>query len=213
MTAPICASPNPDPAHFRQKAIPVNTELLITQILNSVSTKGQLAYLCHNLGWNLISSFPLDGDTVKHAVCKAAGLGPLPRPEATLAGAPQSAVTAANNQASIIFANLLAAGATTDSQLNIECAHIPEHVPNLNTMGLNGDLVRKTFCGHHQPIPVATAQTQLATVSTQYFIIVMKNISTTSGWLKWLCSNLNVAKMNSVGLVGASVHNAVCNNS
>ena len=209
---PICASSHapPNPAQIRPKLIVANTNILIPQLLNSVAGTDKLTYICNNIGLNLISSFPLNGDTVKEAVCLKAGQGLLPRPFATFEGAPAGAVAAAKNTASIIFANLLAAGATTDSQLNLDCTHMPDHLANLNTEGLNADLVQTTVCNQHTPVSPQVAQVDLVTYSTRYFITVLETIGSSPGWLQWLCANLDPVKMSSVGLDGNQVQKQVC---
>ena len=158
----------------------------------------------------MISSFPINDDSVIPAVCSAAGEQAPPQPEANLPEAPIQAVAAAKNTASIIFANVLAAGTTSETMLGFYCALAPGHVGHLNAEGLNGTLVQSTLCSIKEPISIEEARHVLRTWTTRYFLTVLESISNTHGYLDWLCHNLDVAKMNSVGLLGDSIQSQIC---
>ena len=211
-TDPICNSSHsdPDPGSIYPYYIVSNTQLFITQLLSSVTGTIGLKYMCSNLGFNMVNSFPFNSDVIIPAVCAAAGVAPPLQPEATLPFADQDAVDAAHNTASILFANVLAASAPTDTGLNVLCAQAPDHVANLNAEMMDGDLVQSKLCDIHEPLASTDARSMLVTWLTRYFITVVENISNTAGWGQWLCNNLDPVKLSSVGLDGYTVRMQVC---
>jgi len=181
-----------------------------TQLINSVNNTQRLATMCRNLNLDLLDYFPVNGNSVKDAVCHAAGTERAPQPENNRLRGDPAAVSAARNTQSILFAILYAANAQTGAELSDLCAQAPEYVEKLSAEHLNGSLVASTRCRFKKPIPIPVAKMMLRSWMTRYYITVLENVSNTAGWRKWLCSNLDAEKMDTVGLNGVGLLQQVC---
>ncbi|KAK3717635.1 hypothetical protein LTR37_005702 [Vermiconidia calcicola] len=210
--APICeastSAPNPKAAVLH--LVEYNTDLLAIQLANSFTGKADYEYLCNNIRSSMVNSFPLVGSEIKSAVCNVAGSQSASLSERNAPTANPKAVTKANDLGTIIYAQEWAAGAVTKAQLNALCADAPSHVPNINKMNLNGALWKSTVCNFKEVITVNQARKNLEESSSQYFVTVVKNISNVSNWTQWLCRNVDVAKMEAIGLDGEYVHEQFC---
>lgn len=47
-------------------------------------------------------------------------------------------------------------------------------------------------------------------MKVRYYVTVLENISDVGGWKKWLCDNMDVAKMDAVGLDGVGAQHQIC---
>ena len=183
------------------------------QLTSSFDTVQGPAYICNHIGFNMVSSFALNDLDVVDAVCKAGGVQTKPRPEATMPWASASAVQAARNTVSILFANILATGAATKSQLSALCSKAPDYVSHLNKEQLNGTLIQSTICGMDSPISVSDARNSIKTWTSRYFTTVVENISHDKGWLEWLCGNIDPDLLTFYGLYGSGVQSQICSDS
>lgn len=178
------------------------------------SFKGEEAfgYLCDNLAFFQIDQFYLTNENLFKAVCDRAGKQVPPRPFGRGAGRhiSEAAAFAARNTATILYSTLLAAGAETDLQLNVLCAHAPNYIDNLNAEMLNGTLMQSTLCEIREPLSVDEALSKILSWTSRLFITVLENIGDVGGWLGWLCKHLDVEGMNSVGLIGWGSKEQVC---
>ena len=190
-----------------------NTNIFISQLLSTFNSTDRFDYVCQHIGFNMVASFPINDLQVVDAICKAAGSQTKPRPEATLPWAPNNAVRAAQNTASVLFSVLWAAAATTDSQLNIACARAPDYVDPLNKEHLNGTLIESTLCGISDPIPAKRAQNTMKTWMSRYFTTVLENISQVDGWRSWLCDNIDPDMLDLAGTYGYGIQMQICNDS
>ena len=159
-----------------------------------------------------MDGFLLSDTAVIGAVCQEVGRSLPPRPEGIPgpADVDRNATTAARNTASILFATILAAGAETDSMLNIDCAHAPDHVDNLDIEMLNGTLVESTLCNITTILSIQESKGRVFEWSTRLFITIIESISNVGGYLDWLCSHLDAHRMQSVGLLGPGAVGQVC---
>lgn len=214
MIAPLCNAshgpPNPEVAF--PASIPAISAIIERQLVGSFTGNESFAYLCDHLAGFQIDQFYLTATKLLKAVCDKAGKQVPPRPFSS--GEPrhlsEAAAFAARNTASILYATLLAAGAESGLRINVLCAHAPNHIENLNTEKLNGTLVQSRLCSFKGPIPIGQARTQILSWTSRLFITVLENIGEGDDWLKWLCVNLHVEKMNKVGLIGWSGKQQVC---
>lgn len=213
-TASLCNTSAP---HAAADVVPYtieyNTDLFVTQLLSSFTNTEALAHICGVIDFNMVSSFGLNDFNVVNAVCSGAGMQAKPRPEASLPWAPSAAVSAAKNTASILFANILAIGATTESDLSFLCAKVPDYIPCLNEEQLNGTVLQSRVCSITQPILTSDGIDLVTTWRTRYFITVIENISDSDGWLDWLCANIDPGLLTFNGLYGMAVQQQVCNDS
>lgn len=147
-------------------------------------------------------------------MCEKAGKQVPPRPFGEDAGSPisEAAAYASKNTASKLYATILAASAATDVELNVLCAHAPEHIDNLNTEMLNGTLVQSTLCSYPKPHKLGWYAYQILALSSRLFTTVLENIGNVDSdeWLNWLCTHLSEEGMNNVGLYGAGVSQQIC---
>ena len=214
-TAPICqlSHSGPNSTLAATQIIEYNSNVFAIQLLNSFKGNNSLSYLCNSLRPDMIESFALLDSTVKPAICHTAGLPVAPQPESDPLKASDGAVQAAKNTASVIFAELLVAGALKSSEVKLLCAHAPNHVASLNAEHLNGSLVQSTLCKYTEPISIAQAKSSLAAWLSRYFTTVIESISNTNNWLDWLCKHLDVDGMDSAGLNGVGIQQQVCSDS
>lgn len=203
---------SPGPDHAFPNSIPAISAIVERQLTGSFTGKNAFAYLCDNLAFFQIDQFFLTDSKLLTAVCGKAGKQVPPRPFGADAGRPigQSAGFAARNTASILYATLFAAGAESDLQLNVMCAHAPDHIVNLDAEQLNGTLVESTLCDIKTPLQIDEAQSKILSWTSRLYITVLENIGDTPDWLGWLCENLDTEGMNSVGLVGWGSKQSVC---
>jgi hypothetical protein len=201
----------PNTTYATTNSIWYNSKIFTTQLLNSFNGTDRFDTLCNRLEIDLLEYFPVIGESVKEAVCQASTLQLAPEPEANPIPGNPAAVKAAKNTASIIYAILVAAGATTDTELNLNCAHAPDYISSLNKIHLNGTMVESTMCEIKKPIAAAEVRSMLRTWMTRYYITIVENISEGNTWLSWLCDNVDIEKMNAVGLSGKAVQYRVCN--
>lgn len=202
--------PNPDIAF--PNSIPAVSAIIERQLVGSFRGKEAFAYLCDNLGTFSINQFYLTDSNLLRAVCGRAGQQVPPRPFGTEAGRhlSKAAAFAARNTASILYATLVAAGVESDLELNVLCAHAPEHTANLNAESLNGTLVESTLCSIKAPLTVVQTQHKILSWTSRLFITVLENVGNVDGWLHWLCENLDEEGMNGVGLIGWGSKLQVC---
>ena len=186
------------------------TKVFISELLSTFNNTDAYAQICNDLGFNMVSSFAINDLLVEEAVCAAAGVQTKPRPEATLPWAPNSAVHAARNTASILFSIIWVAAATSDSQLSIACARAPDYTSHLNNERLNGTLIQSTLCSFKNPVSVNQADHLVRTWMSRYFTTVIENIGQGAGWIGWLCSNIDPEKLNAAGLYGYGIQSQVC---
>ncbi|KAK5119210.1 hypothetical protein LTR85_007824 [Meristemomyces frigidus] len=191
-----------------------NTKVFVTQLTNAFAAgnaDAALTYLCGNLRFILLDGFHMMDGLALRSTCTAAGLQAPPRPAQPAATVNPDITNAYVNTASILYGLLFASSATSDTQLNIYCAHAPEYVPSLNALMLNGTLVQSTICNVQAPISTEDGIATIRTWTSRIFITVVENVSNVDGWLSWLCENLDTDAMEAVGLDGQAVHTQVCN--
>ncbi len=210
--APLCNMSHtvPNTTYATVNSIYYNSKIFTTHLLNSFNSTAGFDTLCRHLNIGLLDSFPVNGQNVKTAACRAGVQAIAPEPESAPAIANQTAVKAAKNTASIIYAILVASAATTGSELNLYCAHAPDYVTSLNEIELNGSLVESILCKFTAPIAGPEAKSTLVTWMSRYYITVLENASKVEGWLDWLCQNVDVEKMNAAALDGDAVKYQIC---
>jgi len=212
---PICdqSHSNPNVTIALPWALLYTTEVFATQLLHAFAannTNASMNYLCDNLRYLLIDGFHMLDARVINATCIAGGTQMNPRPEGALAQINTNITAAYVNAASILYGLMFASSARTNSQLNILCAHAPDYVSSLDAMMLNGTLVQSTICEVTEPMSTDAGVSAIKTWSSRIFTTVVENVSNVSGWLTWLCDNLDEDAMESVGLDGQAVHKQVC---
>lgn len=211
-TEPFCNSSYS--ALSSAEVVPYNdlyaTNVFISHILSAFNSAAAYAHLCNVAGFNLIASFAIDDMTVIDAICIAGGQGLKPRPEANLPWASNSAVSAARNTASVLFAIIWSSAAASNSQLNASCARAADYVDNVNKEQLNGTVVQSTICQFTGPISTAQGREMVRTWLSRYFITVLENISNGDGYLEWLCENIDPKKLNHAGLNGYGIQSQIC---
>lgn len=210
--APICNMSHSDPSGSVAKpwTIYYKSQMLVAQLLSSFNNTEAFGYLCNDLRFDMLDAFYLDDTAVIGSMCDAAGKQLPPRPEGATIKVNPNAVAAVNATMSITYGFMYAASATSNSQLNILCAHAPEHISSLIAEGLDGNVVQSTLCNITEPLSAGEATNMLSVWSTRTFITVIENISNVGGYLGWLCINVNVGMMNAAGLVGAAVQQQIC---
>lgn len=211
---PICnashSAPNPEEAF--PNSIPAISEIIERQLVGSFTGKDNFGYICDNLAFLQIDQFSLTNDNLFQAVCDQAGKQVPPRPVGPSAGhiIGEAARFAARNTATILYSTLLAAGAESDIQLNVLCAHAPNYIDNVNAEMLNGTLMASRLCAIKEPLSVEAARSEILSWTSRLFVTVLENIGNVGGWLDWLCDHLDVEGMNSVGLIGWGSKEQVC---
>lgn len=211
---PICNSSqsNPNTSVALPWTISYNSDVFTTQLLNSFgnTTNASLTYLCSNLDYTLLDGVHLDETRVITAVCAGAGLQAPPRPEQPPAQINGSVTDAYVNSVSTLYALLFASSGRSNSQLNIYCAHASEYITSLNALQLNGKLVESTICNITQPLSVDAVVSAIGTWSSNIFTTILANAGTGREYLPFVCENVDVDAMNSVGLDGSAVHSHLC---
>ena len=188
------------------------TEVFVTQLLNAFAPGNSTPYdyLCENLRFLSLDSFRLKDARVVNATCGMADRQQQPRPEGPMVVLNTNATAAYTDAISTLFGLMFASSATTDSQLDIYCAHVPEYVPALDAMLLNGALVASTICNTTVPLTVAQSTEAIRTWASKAFAIAIAGSSNVSGWMSWLCTNLDAESLNSVGLDGKAISADIC---
>ncbi|KAK6393085.1 hypothetical protein LTR65_002776 [Meristemomyces frigidus] len=212
---PICnaSHSNPNTTVALPWTILYNTRVFVTQLTNAFAAdnaNAPLAYMCGNLRFILLDGFHMMDGLALNATCAAAALQAPPRPAQPAATVNANTTSAYVNTASIMYGLMIASSATSDSQLSIYCAHAPEYIASLNAMMLNGTLVQSTICDVKEPMTSDEGIAAIRTWSSRIFCTVVENVSNVSGWLPWLCANLDADAMEAVGLDGQAVHTQVC---
>ncbi|KAK4574128.1 hypothetical protein LTR86_001889 [Recurvomyces mirabilis] len=186
-----------------------STEVFVTQLLHAFpqNETSVYEYLCHNLRYLSIDGFRLDSTRIIQATCNRAGMRPSPRPEGALPGVgiDFTASSIFLNTISTLYAMIFASAATSDTQLNIYCAHAGNYVASINTLLLNGTLVKETICDVKEPLSVESATVLFKSLSSQAFATVLEHASNVQNYTTWLVDNVDVASMNDVGLDGQAV--------
>lgn len=214
IAGPLCnaSGSDPDLTTAFPNSIPAIGKTIGRQLVGSFSANQDFEHLCDNLASFQIDQFFLTDSSLLEAVCDKAGKQIPPRPFGTEAGKhiSEAAAFVARDAASILYATLVAAGAVSDGELNIMCAHAPEHIDNLNAENLNGTLVESQLCSFKEVLEVDEVQGKVLSWTSRLFITVLENIGRGDGWLGWLCEHLDIEGMNSVGLVGRGSQKQVC---
>ena len=207
---PICTSsdsnPDPNPQDSITNIIYYTSQIFLTQILGSFDHDA-LQYMCGQVDFFLLNKFMLNSTGIVGAICHSVGKPLPPQPFSPGHRSPEreAAAHAVTNSASILYALMLATGLTTDTELNVLCAHAPEYVANLHAELMNGTAFQDTACSVNDPISVEEAVNELFTWTTRIFITMIENISNVDGWLDWLCSHVDTGKLNAVNLNGEVV--------
>ncbi|KAK5137143.1 hypothetical protein LTR08_000648 [Meristemomyces frigidus] len=214
---PICnsshASPNTTVA--LPWTILYNTDVFVTQLTNAFAANNSntsLTYMCDNIRFIRLDGVHMMDARALNSTCAAAGLQAPPRPEEAIASINISITHAYVNTVSTLYGLLIASSAGSDSELSLYCAHAPDYTASLNAMMLNGTLVESTICNVKAPMSTNAAVSAIRTWMSRTFIIVVENASNVSGWLNWLCENLDAEAMEEVGLDGKAVYTRVCSN-
>lgn len=211
---PLCnSSASHNPGNVVPYTVSYTTKIFISQLLSAFNNTQAFAYVCKNIGFNMVASFPINDLDVVPAVCQAGGVQTKPRPEANLPQAPENAVSASRNTASILFAVIWATGATSETQLTSLCLSAPKYVADLNKQQLNGTLIQSTLCSIKSPISIGRARNLVKTWMSRYFTTVVENISHSKGWSEWLCNNLDSDRLYSAGLYGYGIQEQICSDS
>jgi hypothetical protein len=137
---PICNATHSSPN--TTTAVPwvlyYSTELFVTQLLHAFApdNKNATTYLCENLDFDLIDNFRLRSARVVNATCTAAKADLPPRPAAALPASEQNLTAPVDfiSTISTLYGLVLASAATSDTQLNIQCAHAPDYVKSLDSL-------------------------------------------------------------------------------
>lgn len=184
------------------------------QLLGSFDEKAR-NYMCDQVDFFLLDNFLLNDTAIEGRMCHSVGdrLPPRPFGPAHEGSGRQDAAMAAKNSATVLYAFLLASGATTDTELNVLCAHAPEHTANLDAELMNGTVFQETICSIKDPIPVDVAVNGVFTWTTRIFITMTENISNANGWLTWLCDNVDTDLLNNMNLDGEAVSSTICHDS
>lgn len=161
----------------------------------------------------MIDGFLLTDTFVIKSACNAAGLPLPPRPfgdSLSPSANYESAVHAAKNTASVLYALMLSSGAVSTSELETNCGQASQSLQDWRTELLNGTLIQDILCTYNSPLSVEEAVAEVFTWVTRLFITTIENLSGVDGWLDWLCVNLDIPSMNAAGLYGAVVSAQVC---
>ena len=217
LLAPLCNSShsNPRPIDSITHIIYYSSNIFIDQLLGSFHAPDALEYLCNNVKFDLLDAFLLNDTAILGTVCHSVGNQLPPRPFGPdHGGLPNRApALAIRNSASVLYAFILAAGATTDSELSLLCAHAPEYVSNLNSELMNGTAFRETLCAIKKPMSVKEAVAGVTEWLTRIFITMVESVSNVGDWLGWLCEHVVVEGMDGVGLDGVVVNQTICRDS
>lgn len=208
-------SHTPNPQAAIPRIMQYNTEIFATQLLGSFNNTEALEYVCNNLGFQQVDDFMLIEQPLIASVCHTAGMQSPPEAEGP-AHPPRvnhNAIFAANASASTTFGLLLAFGATSELEVRQYCSDARYQAGNYNDELLDGKAISGAICSLEKPIPVDEGLNVLVTWTTRTFITIVENISDGEGWLKWLCENVDVQKMNGVGLDGEAVFQQICSDS
>jgi len=211
---PICnaSHANPNATTAVPYALQSASELFVTQILHAFDPSNATIfnYLCTNLRFLSLDGFYLDDARVINATCGQGDLQLPPRPVEPLVKVNASATAAYTHAASILYGLMFASSATSDTELNVYCAHAAQYVKSLDHLMFNGTLVESTICDVRAPMSANAGAVAIRTFTTHMFVTVLESISSVGGWLDWLCANLDVEELETVGLDGKYVHNQVC---
>lgn len=212
---PICnqSGSNPNASYALPWVLHYSTEVFTTQLLHAFApskTDDAMDYLCDNLRYLLLDQFYMQETRIINATCNAAGTKMNPRPEQASAAINSTITDAYFDAFSTLYGLLFASSAVSDSMLNVYCAHSASHTSALNKMLLNGARVASTICGVKEPMSTDDGFSAIKTWSTKIFLTIIENASNVSGWLPWLCDNLDADALGAVGLNGQAVHTQVC---
>ncbi|KAK3708972.1 hypothetical protein LTR37_011136 [Vermiconidia calcicola] len=209
---PICGTPEPNATAARINSVRYTTGMFMTHLLSSFTGTDNFNYICTSLNFDLVDQFAIDSQALSKAVCQRAGapLQPIPATTPPDSKTSPQAVKAAQNRLSVLYANILAAGAYTVEDLSDLCEAAPEHEEGFNAQFLNGMLVRRWLCDFTKPITVPDAKTAVVAWTSRYFVAVVESISTVNNWLEWLCKNVDFENMATVGLDPNYVTDQIC---
>lgn len=214
LTEPICTSSTttPNATLILPKLVFSNTEAFTTLLLNAFPSTNKTAwsYLCDNLRFVQLDGFLLNSDTIINSTCTAAADLLNPQPFSASAQVNDTAVHEFRTANAKLFAYMSASASSSDTDLNLACAHAPEHKASWRTLLLNATAVEETLCSIKQPLPVPQAKARITEWTSRLFAVVMENISNAAGYHEFLCETLNVEGMTDVGMDGKLVKGLVC---
>lgn len=216
LSAPSRPSGSNSTAEPLPNIVTANSVIMKTYLTSSFenSDATTFGYLCDSLSSDQVSGFFLDDVSIINATCTLGGGQIRPKAFTPLDGAVvnRTAVQEFEEAQSKIFANLYAASASSDSDLESLCTASSSEPAQTAyaTLQLHAACVSGTVCSIKEPISVEQAEQALKSWTTKSFLAFILNISGTSGYKRFLCDELSVDKMDALGLDGQAAKEGVC---
>lgn len=122
----------------------------------------------------------------------------------------ESAIAAYGDAQSKLYAYLYVAQAGSTSDLDSLCSAAGAKQTDYEALQLNSACVHDTICAVQEPISVEEGKEQLKKWTSTIFATVLLNSSGVAGYANTLCEKLDVSRLETVGIDGQSVKEAVC---
>lgn len=173
-----------------------------------------LGYMCqYGLSYEFLRGFYLDPNQVLSAVCSAAGL-PV-RPEGTEnISVNATAVTNFVNDITELLGAEFQATAEIDDETSANCNSAASYNDNLGPIGINTELFDATVCYIVHPFTGSEFYNAIIAITTHAFVEEIGNVGVdfvdVADWRPYVCGHLSVGGLNSVGLNGTDIKNAIC---